>query len=187
MTPDTAAHVKLTHRDYLAIPDDGLRHEILDGEHAVTPAPRYAHQRLVTALAARLFSAIQDRGLGQVIVAPFDVILGERDVVQPDLTVVVPAHASRIHEDGVQGAPDLVVEVLSPGTRDRDLGKKMQRYAAAGVPEYWVVDPDTRTLQQFAIRDSEYGLRGTHTDRVQIAILPEVTLDLAGVWPGPTG
>lgn len=183
MTPRAGPRVKLTVHDYLAIPDDGLRHELLDGEHAVSPSPRVAHQRTVGALFARLRAAIHDPGLGEVLVAPFDVFLGEHDVVQPDVLVVVAAHAGRIRDDGVAGAPDLIVEVLSPATRERDLVTKRQRYAAAGVAEYWIADPDTSTVRQLALRGGAYEDRGTHTDRVRLAILPAVAIELAGVWP----
>ena len=109
--------------------------------------------------------------------------MSPNDVVQPDLLVVVPAHGDRLRENGVHGAPDLVIEVISPGTRELDLGKKRSRYAYAGVPGYWVVDPDAQTLTQLTIAGEAYETLGTHTERVQIAILPEVLLDLAEVWP----
>lgn len=178
---------KLTYEDYCRIPDDGLRHEILDGEHVVSPSPNLAHQRVSVALTVLMVEQVERRGLGRVLTAPFDVILGPNDVVQPDVLVVVPAHASRMQSDGVHGAPDLVVEILSPSTGARDLGLKKARYEYAAVPEYWVVDPVAGTLQQFAFVGSGYEDRGTHGEHVQIAILPEVTLDLAAVWGAVPG
>ncbi|MBK8978223.1 MAG: Uma2 family endonuclease [Planctomycetes bacterium] len=182
MTSNRAVTAKLSYRDYCLIPADGLRHEILDGEHVVAPSPGTAHQRTLARLLRALQCYVEDRGLGEVFVAPYDVVLGPHDIVQPDLLVVVPAHADRIHDDGVHGAPDLVIEILSPGTRATDLGRKRERYAECGVPEYWIVDPSARTIRQLAHVGGTYEDRGDHPDRIQLAVLPEVVLELAPVW-----
>lgn len=135
----------LEYSDYVALPDDGKRYEILAGTLLVTPAPRPLHQRVVV----RLYSALQrffgGRSEGEVLVAPIDLILGKRDVLQPDLLVV--DDRATITERGIEGAPLLVVEVLSKTTADRDRGAKSRRYAELGIRHYWLVDPDARRVE----------------------------------------
>lgn len=134
-------HRKLTYEDYLLFPEDGYRHEILDGEHFVTAAPNLWHQSIVVELTSWIAPFVRRHRLGRLYVAPADVLLGEHDVVQPDLLFVSQARAQIITEMNVQGAPDLVIEVLSPSTRRRDEGLKLERYEILGVQEYWIVDP----------------------------------------------
>src|SRR5678815_4945522 len=107
---------KLEYRDLLAIPDDGKRYELLDGEVSVTPAPSPVHQRIVLALAVRFIEYFHARGIGEVFVSPLDVILTDRDVIEPD--VVVVGRPAQISHRGIEGSPLLVVEVLSPSTRE---------------------------------------------------------------------
>jgi Uma2 family endonuclease len=132
---------KLTYEDYLLFPDDGNRHEILDGEHFVTAAPHLWHQSVVAELIALMTPFVRRHNLGWVYPAPADVLLSEHDTVQPDLLFVSKARAHILTEKNVQGAPDLVVEVLSPSTRRRDEGLKLGRYEILGVQEYWAIDP----------------------------------------------
>jgi Uma2 family endonuclease len=132
---------KLTYEDYLLFPDDGNRHEILDGEHFVTAAPHLWHQSVVAELISHMTPFVRRHGLGWLYPAPADVLLSEHDTVQPDLLFVSKARAHILTEKNVQGAPDLVIEVLSPSTRRRDEGLKLERYEILGVQEYWVVDP----------------------------------------------
>jgi Uma2 family endonuclease len=134
----------LTYEDYLLIPEDGRRHEILDGEHCVTPSPFLRHQRISIRLSSRLFVFADQNGLGEVFTAPSDVILSRHDVVQPDLFFIARDRARIATEKNVQGAPDLVVEILSKSTRRLDQGIKLQRYERLGVGEYWILDPDLR-------------------------------------------
>lgn len=148
---------KLGYEDYALIPADGRRHEILDGEHAVSPAPRTRHQRLVARLDRSLGAFADARGLGEVFVAPFDVVLSDYDVVQPDLLFVSDARLGIVDEVNCKGAPDLVVEVLSEGTRRRDLVEKRRLYARAGVAEYWAVDPVVDAVQVFRPAAGEPG------------------------------
>jgi Uma2 family endonuclease len=130
-----------------ALPDDGLRHEVIDGEHVVTPAPSWTHQYAVGELAARLRSYLSDRRLGEVIFAPADVEFDEHNVVEPDLFVVplVQGKKPRAWED--VRALLLVVEVLSPSTGHTDRLRKRQLYQRQGVPEYWIVDVDNRVIE----------------------------------------
>ena len=140
---------RLTYDDYALIPDDGRRHEILNGEHVMSPAPRTKHQRIVSRLDRSLGGFVDDHGLGEVFVAPFDVLLSDHDIVQPDVVFVSDARLGIVDEDNCKGAPDLVVEVLSSSTRRRDLREKRRVYERAGVAEYWVVDPAIDAVQTF--------------------------------------
>lgn len=139
--------VKLTVADYRALPEGGPQHQLVDGDLIrMTPAPSFRHQELVGELFARLRTFAQQRGLGTVAVAPVDVYLSDVDVFQPDVLYVSRERRDRIAHDGVHGAPDLVVEVLSPSTRHLDLGTKRVTYSRHGVLELWVVDPQEETL-----------------------------------------
>src|SRR5439155_12410008 len=108
--------------------DDGKRHEIIDGEHYVTPSPSTKHQRIVTRLAAAVVHFLDEQPLGEVFVAPFDTVLSELDVVEPDLLYISRAHARVLTEEHVRGAPDLVVEIVSPSTRKTDEVTKRKLY-----------------------------------------------------------
>jgi Uma2 family endonuclease len=174
----------LDYSDYLAAPEDGKRYEIIRGALYVTPAPRPVHQRVSRRLEMTLADWFHTRALGEVFHAPVDLILTPHDVVQPDILVV--DDATHITERGIESAPLLVVEILSPSTRDRDRGLKAQRYAELGVRHYWIVDPDTRRLEchrlagaafvPIAAADGEARL--THPDWVGLDI------DLAALWAG---
>jgi Uma2 family endonuclease len=144
--PDT----RFTYEDFLLLPDDGKRHEIIDGEHYVTPSPNTRHQRLV----GRLYFAIESSrralpGAGQIFVAPFDVILSNWDIVEPDLVFIAGDQGDILTDKNVQGAPALVVEVLSRGTRKRDEQIKRRLFERTGVREYWLVDPELDLVKVF--------------------------------------
>lgn len=140
---------KLTYDDFVRIPEDGRRHEILDGVHVVSPSPTLWHQRLLGALHLKIGAFVEEHFLGWVFFAPLDVILSSNDIVEPDLFFVSRDRQEILGDRYLEGAPDLVVEILSPGTRRRDLGKKKVRYEALGVREYWTLDPDRGTVQIF--------------------------------------
>ncbi|MES1242585.1 MAG: Uma2 family endonuclease [Acidobacteriota bacterium] len=135
------AHRKLTYEDYELIPEDGQRHEILDGEHYVSPAPTVRHQRVSMRLGSRMHVFVEEHGLGEVLAAPTDVLLSRHDVLQPDILFVSKDRAPILTQRNVQGAPDLVVEILSAGSRHLDERLKLARYELFGVREYWLVDP----------------------------------------------
>jgi Uma2 family endonuclease len=139
----------LTYEDYALLPDDGKRYEILDGELFVTPAPSTKHQRVLGNLHLLLGVFVRQSGVGDVLLAPCDVLLATHDIVQPDLLFVAREHAGRIETANVKGAPDLLVEVLSPTTRRVDERTKRDRYRATGVAEYWLVDPELETIKVY--------------------------------------
>jgi len=138
---------KLTYADYLRIPDDGKRHEIIDGEHFVTAAPFIRHQRLVLRLAIRLEAFVREHRLGEALIAPTDVVLSRHDIVQPDLLFISNERSSIVEEKNVQGAPDLVIEILSESSRRLDEVLKRQAYERWGAREYWMFDPHWKTVQ----------------------------------------
>lgn len=138
---------RLTYDDFLLFPDDGQRHELIGGEHYVTPSPTLRHQKL----SGRLYLAIADylrahSGVGEVYYAPLDVKLSNWDIVEPDLLLVTADQPEILTEKHIAGAPALVVEILSPGTRTRDQRLKRQLFEQSGVREYWMVDPDLDTV-----------------------------------------
>lgn len=150
---------KLTYEDYLLFPEDGQRHEIIDGEHYVSPAPSAPHQRLSMRLSIRLGAFIEDNGLGELFAAPFDVLLSRHDIVQPDLLFISNRRAGILDDKNAKGAPDLVVEILSKSTRRVDEGIKLERYELLGVEEYWMFDTRLQSARIFR----------RHGDRLQLA------------------
>ncbi len=124
--------MKLTYSDFVR-PRDGLRHELIDGVHYVTPSPAVVHQRLVGRLHGALFKYFEARQFGEVFVAPLDIVLSPHDVVEPDLLVVLADQSDILTPLNIRGAPAIVIEVLSPGTGARDHGIKRNLYSQAGV------------------------------------------------------
>ena len=143
---ETSHSRKLTYGDYARLPDDNLRHEIIGGEHYVTPSPATRHQRISSRLLRLLGGFAEEHGLGEVFDAPFDVVLSPHDIVVPDLLYLSHERAQFLTQNNLQGPPDLVIEILSPTTRRRDERLKRDLYARAGVREYWLVDPDRKEV-----------------------------------------
>jgi Uma2 family endonuclease len=135
--------------DYLSLPADAPRCELVEGVLHVTPAPNRPHQDLVFEIARRLDAHARRRKLGRMMVSPFDVVLGPTTVVQPDVLFVASARRDEVLGGGLRayGAPDLVVEVLSPSTRRLDVTAKRRVYSRAGVRELWFVDVEERSLE----------------------------------------
>jgi Uma2 family endonuclease len=141
--PPVRRDTRLTYDDFLLFPDDGRRHELIDGEHYVTPSPNLRHQRLVGRMHAAFVLYLQDHsGVGEAFLAPFDVVLGRYDVVEPDLLFIAVDQAEILTEKHVRGAPAIVIEVLSAGPRKVDEQTKRRLFDRAGVREYWLVDPE---------------------------------------------
>jgi Uma2 family endonuclease len=148
--------VRFTYEDYLLIPEDGKRHELIDGAEHAAPAPSTRHQRIVGRLFFHLTTYLQNADAGEVFVALIDVILSDYDVVQPDVLFMAKAHADRGGEHGITGAPDLIVEVLSEGNRRHDEVRKRKLYERFGVGEYWVVDPELETVKVYRMTERGY-------------------------------
>lgn len=138
---------RFTYEDYKLLPEDS-RYEIVEGELLVTPAPSARHQRILARLLFRLMAYAEAGGHGTVLPAPTDVIFANETVVQPDLLFVARDRLGIINPaGGVHGAPDLVTEILSPSTASRDQVVKRKLYGKYGVQEYWIVDPDAKSIE----------------------------------------
>ncbi len=141
-------------------PDDGNRYEVIDGELYMTPPPIELHQRGSGNLYGYIWMYLRSNPIGRVYSAPIGLTLDESNGLQPDIIYISNERRDIIKERGIEGAPDLVVEVLSPSTEARDRGVKLQRYAAAGVPHYWMLAPRTRTLEAYTLGSNGYELIG---------------------------
>src|ERR687894_2597688 len=139
-----------TYEDLNSLPDDGRRYEIIEGELYEMPAPIWDHAITIMNLILLLAPVVQALG-GRVLTAPLDVFFEGADPVQPDIVVLLPESAAVGAGRGVEGAPDLLIEVLSPANRGRDLLTKRALYARAGVREYWIVDPASRVVEILAL------------------------------------
>ena len=147
---------KLTYEDLLLLPNDGRRHEILDGEHYVNPSPNTKHQMASGRLVVAIGTFVHAHGLGQLFHALFDVVLSENDVLEPDLIFVSTARRAIITDANIQGAPDLVVEILSPSNHAYDERVKYHAYERFGVAEYWIVDPEAETVTIYRRPDGSF-------------------------------
>ena len=140
---------KMTYDQYCLLPEDGNQYELFDGELVMTPSPNTRHQRIVGQLHAELLAYVSKHSLGDVFVAPLDTIFDQYTVLQPDILFVSRERAPEVVKERIEGAPDLVVEVLSPSTFHKDLRRKMHVYSHFGVQEYWIVDPEEQTMELY--------------------------------------
>ena len=181
VTPNPA--IKFTYQDYLNTPDD-KRYELLDGELVMTPAPLTAHQRVDMRLGSLLHTFVDEEDLGEVFPAPTDVVLSDTDVVQPDLLFVSKERARIITDENIRGAPDLVVEILSPSTAERDRTFKRALYARHAVKEYWLVDPETRAIMILLLGGDGFETVGTYGEGGTLVspTIPGFRLNVAEVF-----
>jgi Uma2 family endonuclease len=171
---------KLTYDDYVLFPNDGKRHEIINGRHYMNAAPSPRHQAVSRHIHAQLYQQIEQQGLGEVIYAPIDVQLSETDVVQPDLVVVLKENRI-ITTTKIKGVPELVVEILSKSTCDYDRQLKKQLYEQAGIPEYWIVDPENQSINQFKLHEGLKYQVNTVSNEI-VFDRTGATVDLSKVW-----
>ncbi len=157
-----------TYEDYATLPDDGQRYEIVNGVLVMAPAPTPEHQSIAVRIAYYMFPHVDLAGIGRLLPSPIDVELGPKQVFQPDVVVILNAHLDRIAAKRIIGAPDLVVEVVSPSSGVMDRIAKYAVYAHAGVPEYWIVKPESRTVEVFVLEDGEYRSPGIFTGRATL-------------------
>jgi Uma2 family endonuclease len=186
--PQALPHDKVwTYDDYAALPDDGNRYEVIEGELVMAPAPRVSHQRCSFNLGLIIGPHVKGHGLGEVLTAPCDVVLDERNVLQPDLIFISRARSKVVTEKNLQGAPDLAVEILSPSSLRRDRIQKMRIYARHDVLHLWLFDAQAQTLEEFVLDGSTYRLvsacEGDET--FHPAIFPGLEVPLKEVWGQP--
>jgi len=150
-----------TERDYFSLPDTNRLVELSEGRIIMPPHPTYSHQTALQNLFLKLHAFVEEHKLGIVRFAPLPVRLWPGKIREPDIFFFAKEHLDRI-EEKVCGVPDLVVEVISPGTEEVDRGEKYLEYARAGVREYWLVDPEERTVEIYTLKGSAFVLLGKH-------------------------
>ena len=176
----------LTYDDYCQIPDDGNRYEVINGVLYMSPSPIVRHQRVLRRLSFLLGTWVENTKAGELLFAPMDVVLSENNIVQPDILYVSDERAFIIKEKNIQGAPDLLIEILSEGNRRHDEVKKRKLYESFGVEEYWIVDPVLETVKVFRLENSEY-IKATEwslelDDSLTSSLLPGFEARLAEVF-----
>ena len=157
----TGSKIKFTYEDYCNAPED-KRYELHDGDMILVPSPNQPHQNTSLEIATEIKLLIRRTGVGSVFVAPFDVVLSDTDVVQPDVIFVSQERAHIVTRDNIQGAPDLVIEVLSLSTSHRDRTFKRALYARHGVGEFWLVDTDARSIEVLLLGADGYEVVATY-------------------------
>ena len=174
----------LTYEDYLKTPDDE-RWELLRGELFMVPGANFAHQKISGRLFSFLDRFVEERSLGDVVYAPFDVVLSPTNVLQPDLLFVPNSQRSIITEANIQGAPALAIEIISPSSGAIDRETKRSIYAEHGVGEYWIVDPGARTISVLSLDGKEFREVGRYSpaDTLSSPTLPGLALDMSSIFP----
>ena len=179
-----AGEIILTYEDYLRLPEDGKQYEILEGALHVVPSPTVRHQRISRELEFIVIGHVTRYDLGEVFDAPLDIVFSQTSIVQPDLIYVSRERQSIITEKHISGAPDLVVEIVSPSTSAADKVTKAQIYARYGVPYYWIVDPEKKEVEEFRLERGIYMLvRSREGGEVfEPEIFPGLQVDLRLLW-----
>jgi Uma2 family endonuclease len=171
-----------TYEDYLTL-DEGVYFSIINGKAFMSPAPELFHQRWARKIFLAVERHVEARKLGEVFFAPVDVVLDERNVVQPDLVFVSNANAGLLERRGIMGAPDLVVEIISPSSLRHDRYEKRELYARFGIKEFWLADVANRSLEVLSLQAGGYKLVScaTNEGKIRSEILPGFELDLAAL------
>jgi Uma2 family endonuclease len=176
---------KFTYQDYLHLPDDGKRYQVIDGELHMVPAPVPYHQKVLTSLFKLIDSFVVGRNLGVVLVAPCDVVLTDVDIVQPDIFFISQERLDIIKEKNIQGTPDLVVEILSPHSEKIDKITKTKLYARFGVKEYWIVDPDKKEVTVLKLKGDSYKSQDVSgvRDSFKSTLLKGLEIEVSEIFP----
>ena len=179
--------VKLTYDDFVLFPDDGKRHELIDGEHYVTPSPNTKHQTIVGNVHLLIGSWLDTHPIGRLFLAPYDVVFSEFDVVEPDLLYLSNERAAQVLTPlHARGVPELVIEIASKGTRKRDETIKRRLYERVGVSEYWVVDPEIDAIRIYRRERDRFGrpleLSREAGDVLTTPLLPGLAMPLARIF-----
>jgi len=174
---------KWTEDDYFSLPETNKIVELSEGRLIITPSPTTQHQKIVLKLSTMLFNHVSSHNLGEIIIAPMDVRLYPGVIRQPDIVFMKNEHKDRITER-YWGVPDLIIEVISESTDKEDKGEKFFEYEKAGVPEYWIVDPNTQTIDVFQLKDDAYYLAGSFGigDSVNSNVLPNLNISVESIF-----
>ena len=173
---------KLTYQDFILFPDNGKRHELIDGDHYMTPAPSVRHQAISRNIEYFFEKYFRKTKKGSIFDAPIDVYLSDYDIVEPDLIIISIKNSSIIEEKYIKGPPDIIIEILSPSTKKNDLSLKKHLYEKHGVKEYWIVNPFINEITQYVLKDKAYVLSGTFTRSITSQLFPELEIDLHEVF-----
>jgi Uma2 family endonuclease len=178
--------VKLTYDDFVLFPDDGKRHELIDGEHYVTASPNMRHQQISINLTLMIGSWLEAHPQGRWFYAPFDVVFSKFDVVEPNILYVSNERSNVLTAPNVQGAPDLLIEIGSPSTRQRDETMKRRLYERSNVVEYWIVDPDIEVVRAYRRSGDGFArlseLSREADDVLTTVLMPGLGLPLARIF-----
>jgi len=175
----------LTYDDYVTFPDqDGIRKEIIEGELFMSPAPSIKHQLILKRLSQLLDRFVHQKFLGEVVFAPCDVIFSNINILQPDIIYISRENFEILTELNVKGAPDLIIEILSPSTIENDRIYKKLVYEKFGVKEYWIVDPEEEIIEVWSLQDARFQLvqKAGKDQKLKSKLLEELELDLSLVF-----
>jgi len=176
----------VTYEEFMALPDDGKRYELIEGELVLNPAAVPLHRQITLRIASTLLNYFDERRNGRVYTGPLDIVLSDATVLEPDVVVILNERVALIGSKNVQGAPDIAIEVLSPGTRRRDEGAKRRLYEHHGVIEYWIVDPEAELVKIYRRSGTAFAPAvEIDTDAggaITSPLLPEFSLDVRQVF-----
>jgi Uma2 family endonuclease len=177
------ANVRFSYQYYRLLPED-TRYEILDGDLCMVSSPNTKHQRVSKKLLVALARQVEERNLGEIFVAPYDVILSDDNIVQPDIFFIAGGRVGLVGELNLHGAPDLVIEILSAVSRKKDLETKKKIYARFGVGEYWIVNPDAETIEVQIWSEIGYLRHAVYAKSMCLSspLLPAVKLRLQDIF-----
>jgi Uma2 family endonuclease len=183
MSPAVIEKKKYTYEDYLKTPEDE-RYELIEGELIMSPSPIPKHQRISRKIEFILEKYVTENDLGEVFYAPCDVYLDDENVIQPDILFISKDRLNIIGEKNIQGAPDLVMEIISENTAYRDFVQKKRLYAKFGVKEYWIVIPEEKLIEIYTLKDNTYTLYKTYykDDILESPYLRNLKIELKGIF-----
>lgn len=173
--------IVFTYQDLENFQPDNYRHEISEGEHLMTPSPGTYHQRIVGRLYKYLSDYVEEKGLGELFIAPVDVVFHDIAVFVPDLVFVRKENSSIIGDENIQGAPDLIIEVMSPSSASRDKEMKYKRYAYYGVKEFWIVDSEKKRVEIYELDQKKLMDVIPHKQKLNSPMFPDLNVELAEI------
>lgn len=183
MTQSLSSPILFTYEDYCNLPADN-RYEIIEGEIYMVPAPVPFHQRVSRRIHSKLERFVEENELGETFYSPIDVVYSDTNIVQPDIVYIAKENASIIGEKYIDGAPDLVIEILSPSTEQKDRTMKLKLYSKFGVKEYWIVSPQGRTIEKYTQLEETLQLSETFTiqQTMHSGLFPGLGIELEDIF-----